>query len=319
MTILNNAEHQVCSGKKLSRGELTVLAAVDADQLAEAADRIRSRFCGDSVELCAIVNAKSGRCSENCRYCAQSSFFHVSIEEYSLLSEEKIIGEASAYADGGAARFSLVTSGRRVTPDELAALCRVCEKIKERTSLSLCASLGILSESELRSLKSAGLTRYHHNLETSRRFFPEICSTHTYDDRLRTIDYARRAGLEICSGGIIGLGESVEDRIEMALELRGLEVDSVPVNVLNPIPGTPLENNAVLTAEEVRKTIAMFRFILPRAQIRLAGGRRLFADHGRAFFRAGANAAITGPMLTTAGISMQDDLKIIAELGLRKK
>lgn len=319
MSILNNAEHQVCSGKKLSRKELVSLAAVDVNLLAEAADRIRSHFCGDTVELCAIINAKSGRCSENCRYCAQSSFFRVSIEEYPLLPEDQIVAEALSYAHNGAARFSIVTSGRKVTPRELAAVCRICERIKERSSLLLCASLGILSEPELRSLHRAGVTRYHHNLETSRRFFPEICTTHTYDDRLKTIDSARGAELEICSGGIIGLGETMEDRIDMALELRGRSVDSIPVNILNPIPGTPLADRAILIGDEVRKSIAIFRFILPRAQIRLAGGRRLFADRGRTFFQAGANAAITGPMLTTSGISLQDDVRIITELGLRKK
>ena len=319
MTALKYAEQQVCSGKKLSRGELSALTAFDVNLLAEAADRIRSHFCGDAIEFCAIINAKSGRCSENCRYCAQSSFFRVAIEEYPLLKEEKIIEEALAYARDGVTRFSLVTSGKKVSPQELSAICHLCEKIRQKSALLLCGSLGILSESELRTLKNAGLTRYHHNLETSRRFFPEICTTHAYDDRLETIDHARSAGLEICSGGIIGLGETMEDRIDMAIELRERRVDSVPVNVLNPIPGTPLADNPILTADEVRKSIALFRFILPRAQIRLAGGRRLFADRGRQFFQSGANAAITGPMLTTTGISLHDDIQIISSMGLKKK
>ena len=226
--------------------------------------------------------------------------------------------DALLHAEKGVHRFSVVTSGRKTTSAELSEICRAFELLRN-APISLCASLGILTRDELKRLKDAGLTRYHHNLETSRRFFPSICSTHSYEDRLTTIAAAKEVGLEICSGGIIGLGETMEDRIDMALDLRRLEVPSIPVNVLNPIPGTPLEKNPRLSADEVQKTIALFRLTLPYAQIRLAGGRALFDDKGKSFFLAGANAAITGAMLTTGGIAIDDDLRILEELGLSAK
>ncbi|MDO5566418.1 MAG: biotin synthase BioB [Planctomycetia bacterium] len=316
-TMVEDAELRLYSGIVLTKRELLSLAETDINDLTQAANRVRAHFCGESVDFCAIVNAKSGRCSENCRYCAQSRFYQVKIDEYPLLSSERIVEEALLHDRNGVGRFSIVTSGRKITPGELIELCRIVETLKEKTSLSICASLGILSSKELQMLKNAGLTRYHHNLETSRRFFASICSTHSYDDRLNTIAAAREAGLEICSGGIIGLGETMEDRIDMAMELRDLEVGSIPINVLNPIAGTPLEHNAVLCRDEVRKTVALYRFILPSAQLRLAGGRVLFDDKGKLFFLAGANAAITGSMLTTSGISIDEDRKMITELGLK--
>lgn len=286
-------------------------------ELTQGADRIRARFCGDRVDLCCILNAKSGRCSEDCRYCAQSSVFRTAINDYPLLDAEKIVEAGRRGADLGIGRFSVVTSGRKPAASEIAQLGKAFETLRRDGRISLCASLGLLSADEFRFLKGAGLTRYHHNLETSRRFFPQVCSSHSFDDKLLTIDRARKAGLEICSGGIIGLGETMEDRIDMALELRRLEVKSVPINILNPIPGTPLAGNPILTSEEVRTTVALFRFILPDAAIRLAGGRGLFADKGESFFKAGASAAITGDMLTTSGVSISEDRQILQRIGRR--
>ena len=191
--------------------------------------------------------------------------------------------------------------------------------MRRETGISPCASLGLLSREEFTLLKEAGLERVHNNLETSRRYFPEVCSTHTYDDKLQAIRNAQAAGLEVCSGGILGMGETVEDRVDMALELRRLGIRSVPLNLLNPIPGTPFAGRRPLPAEEMRKSAALFRWILPRAEIRLAGGRGLLPDKGRACFASGANAAITGDMLTTAGITVETDRKMLREMGFEVK
>lgn len=214
-------------------------------------------------------------------------------------------------------RFSLVTSGEKLTDKEVDDVCKAVAAIKEQTNISVCASLGLLSFEQFAHLKAAGIERIHNNLETSRRFFPHVCTTHSYDDKIDVLKTARSAGMDLCSGGIIGLGETMEDRIDLALTVRELGVRSVPVNVLNPIQGTPFENNPKLSDEEIRRTVAIFRFILPDASIRLAGGRGLMADKGRGCFSSGANAAITGDMLTTSGVTIENDMKILDELGYR--
>ncbi len=308
---------EIIQGTVLSKTQAMELLEWNLEELTAAANRIRRHFCGDFVDLCAIVNAKSGCCSENCRYCAQSCFHHVTLDEYPLCSAEQIVQAGRYNAQKGVLRFSVVTSGRKLSTSEIDVLCTAFELLRKECSISICASLGLLTEKELKRLKNAGLTRYHHNLETSRRFFPEICTTHTYDEKLETIANAQSTGLEVCCGGILGLGETMEDRVDMVLELRRLGIHSIPVNVLNPIPGTPLESNPILTSDEVRQTIAIFRFILPQAVIRLAGGRGLFADKGKSFLLAGANAAITGDMLTTSGISIQEDIQMCGRLNLK--
>ena len=194
-------------------------------------------------------------------------------------------------------------------------VCDSFRKIRETCGISLCASMGLLSQKQFKMLKSAGVVRYHNNLETSRRFFPHICTTHTYEDKIQAIRDARESGLTVCSGGIIGLGETMEDRIDMALTLRDLQIRSVPINVLNPIPGTPLEHNAPLPEDEVCRTAAIFRFLLPDSILRMAGGRGLMEDQGRRVFRSGANGAITQNMLTTGGIAVREDRQLAEELG----
>jgi biotin synthase len=208
----------------------------------------------------------------------------------------------------------VVTSGKKLAEDELESICNSYSEIRKNSDISLCASHGLLSFEQLLKLKNVGVQRYHNNLETSRRNFPNICTTHTYDDKIKTIKAAQKAGLEVCSGGIIGLGETMEDRIDMALDIRELGVKSVPVNILSPISETPYGKLPALTADEVRKTVAIFRFILLDAAIRLAGGRNLMPDKGRLLFLSGANAAISGDMLTTSGIILGDDMKMIKEL-----
>lgn len=212
-------------------------------------------------------------------------------------------------------RYSIVTSGRSLNDEEVESACESIRAIKKETGIEVCVSFGLLNEEQFRKLKDAGVTRIHNNLETSRRYFPSVCSTHTYDEKIETIKAAKRAGLQVCSGGIMGIGETMEDRIDMVMEQRELGVKSIPVNMLNPIKGTPYENNEPLTQDEMRRIVAVFRFIVPDASIRLAGGRGLMEDKGVGCLKSGANAAISGDMLTTCGINVEKDLEIINELG----
>lgn len=236
---------------------------------------------------------------------------------YDLLPTEDILKEAKYNDDQGVLRYSIVTSGKRLTDEEVDQVCESIRKIKEETNIEVCFSFGLLKEEQLRKVREAGATRAHCNLETSRRYFPEICTTHTYDQKIETLKAAVAAGLSICSGGIMGLGEMLEDRVDMVLTAKELGVKSVPVNFLNPIPGTPYEDNKPLTDEEARQCVAVFRFIIPDASIRLAGGRGLLDDKGKECFQSGANAAISGDMLTTAGITVQKDMEMLKDLGYK--
>lgn len=312
-------KRRISGGESISRGEALELINAPLDALCEAADEIRSQFCSNSFDMCSIINGKSGLCSENCRYCAQSAHYRGSSEEYPLMNTAKLLRCAEYNEQRGVGRFSVVTSGKRLSRAEVDAICESYREISGKCGISLCASHGLLEYEDFVKLKAAGVSRIHNNLETSRGNFGNICSTHTYDDKLNAIRAAQKAGLEVCSGGIMGLGETWEDRIDMALELRGLGIKSVPLNVLNPIKGTPLENARVLSEDEVCRIAAMWRFILPDAKIRLAGGRGLFKDKGGRIFKSGANAAITGDMLTTSGITIADDMRLAAELGYEVK
>ncbi len=307
---------KVLSGQLLGKEEALCLMDCDLAALCGAADQIRRHFCGNHFDICTIINGKSGRCSENCKYCAQSIHYPCHIEEYPLLDRERILTEAVYHGDKGILRYSVVTSGVRLSDAEVDTMCGNYRAIGKSCDISLCASHGLLNEQQLRKLKQAGVTRYHNNLETSRRFFPHVCTTHTYDDKRNTLLAAKKTGLSICSGGIMGLGETMEDRIDMALDLRTLEVKSVPINILNPIPGTPFAKNTPLKEDEICRIVAIYRFLLPDAALRLAGGRGLLPDKGRRIFRSGANAAISGDMLTTSGISIQEDYQLLAELAM---
>lgn len=302
----------------ITKQEAISLVSVDLKELSLAAEKIKQKFCGNKFDMCSIISGKSGKCSENCKFCAQSSHYKTSIKEYPLLDSENIFKEAKHNADKKVKRFSIVTSGKKLSDTEIDSVCKTYKNIKNKCDILLCASMGLLSYEQFVKLKQAGVTRYHCNLETSRNFFSNICSTHTYDDKINTINLAKKAGLEICSGGIFGLGEDFEDRIDMFFELYNLEIKSVPVNVLNPIKGTPFENNKILSQEEINRTVAIARFILPDAFIRLAGGRLLFKDKGVSMFSSGANATITGDMLTTSGTSIDEDFDTIKKLGFEK-
>lgn len=302
----------------INKQEALSLVNVDLKELSLCAEQIKEKFCGNKFDMCSIISGKSGKCSENCKFCAQSSHYKTSIKEYPLLDGENILKEAKHNADKKVKRFSIVTSGKKLSDTEIDSVCQTYKNIKNKCDILLCASMGLLSYEQLIKLKQAGVSRYHCNLETSRNFFANICSTHTYDDKIKAINTAKKAGLEICSGGIFGLGETFEDRIDMFFELYNLEIKSVPINILNPIKGTPFENNKILSQEEINRTVAIARFILPEAFIRLAGGRLLFKDKGVSMFSSGANATITGDMLTTSGTSIDEDLDTIKKLGFEK-
>lgn len=305
----------ILSGSQITKEEALSLYDAPLTELCEAANEIRIHFCGNRFDMCTIINGKSGRCSENCKYCAQSSFYHSHIEEYPLLGADEIVKQARENDEQGVLRYSIVTSGKRLNNEEVDKMCDAIRRIRRETGISVCISFGLLDETQFIKAKEAGASRVHNNLETSRKNFPNICTTHTFEEKTDAIKAAQRAGLSVCSGGIMGMGETPEDRVDMALTLRELEIHSVPVNMLNPIPGTPFETLPRLSIDDMRRIVAVFRFVLPDAFIRLAGGRGLMADKGRACFLSGANAAISGDMLTTSGISVAADRKLLKELG----
>lgn len=316
MNVTEEMKRKVLEGKEIDRQEALRLAEEPLERLREAAEEIRQKMCGDGFDLCTIVNAKCGRCSEDCKYCAQSAHYRTACEEsYPLLSTEELLAGARHNAKQGVLRYSIVTSGRRLSDAEVEQVCGSIRRIKAETSIEVCVSLGLLDEAQFRKIREAGASRVHCNLETSARYFPSVCTTHTYEEKIETLRAAKRAGLSVCSGGILGLGETMEDRIDMVLTARELGVRSIPVNLLNPIPGTPYEKNVPLTNEEACRCVALFRFLVPDASIRLAGGRGLVGDKGRACFQSGANAAISGDMLTTAGITVEKDMEMLHTLG----
>ena len=312
--MLDILKNKIYGGYKISKEDAISLINTDLSELCKTANEIREHFCKNQFDICTIINGKCGNCSEDCKYCAQSIKYNTNIDKHPLCNSETILKDAKYNSDKGIIRYSVVTSGKRLSPKDLDKLCMTYKELNEKVDISLCASHGLLSYDDFVKLKQSGVNRYHNNLETSRNFFPNICTTHTYDEKIKTIKDAQRAGLEVCSGGILGLGENMEDRIDMLLDLRALNIKSIPVNVLNPIKGTPLENNTPLSKEEILRSIAIFRFIIPDAFIRLAGGRGLFDDRGKSAFTSGANAAISGDMLTTSGITIQDDLNMLSNL-----
>ncbi|WP_300625761.1 biotin synthase BioB [uncultured Megasphaera sp.] len=316
---VNELANKVLQGRQITKEEALFLYEQPLLKLCGSADKIRRHFCANQFDICTIINAKNGNCSENCRFCAQSAHHRTGVVAYPLLSKEEIVAQARSNHEQGVLRYSIVTSGKSLSDPEVDAMCEAILEIREKVGISVCVSFGLLNEQQFRKLKEAGVTRVHNNLETSRRNFPNICTTHGFDDKVQAIRAAQAAGLSVCSGGIMGLGETVEDRIDMAFSLQELGVLSVPVNLLNPIPGTPFERNERLTEDDMRRIVAVYRFILPRAAIRLAGGRGLLPDKGKSCFISGANAAISGEMLTTAGITTKTDMLLLKKLGYEVK
>ena len=312
---MNTLVKEIIGGRRLHRGEdLSRFLTAALDTLCKGADTLRAHFCGNRADLCSIINGRSGKCPENCKFCAQSAHHCTGIEEYDFLDADKILAECRHNEERGVDRFSIVTAGRTVSGADFEKALTAYRLLHKETDVALCASHGLLSKEQFAQLRDAGVTRYHANIETSRRNFPHICTTHTFDDKLECIRRAQAAGLEVCSGGIIGMGETWEDRIDMALTLSELGVRSVPLNALIPIPGTPLEHIGRITEPDILRTAAIFRFILPDADIRLAAGRNLLEHCGERAFRSGVNAAITGDMLTTSGNGIREDVEMLRNI-----
>ena len=306
---------KIINGIDITYNEALSLINAPFDELLNCADEIREHFCKNIFDVCSIINAKSGRCSEDCKFCAQSAHYKTDIAEYPLLDKDKIVKEALYMAEKGVLRFSIVTSGKALTDKDVDIIAEVIKEIKSKSNISICASLGLLSASNFEKLKNAGLERVHNNLEASKHYFPKVCSTHTFEDKVNALKKAVSSGLSVCSGGIIGLGETMHDRIDLAFSLKELGIKSVPLNILSNIKGTPYENNKKLSEDEILRTAAIFRFILPDAFIRLAGGRAQLSDSGKKAFLSGINAVITGDMLTTSGISVDTDMQMIKDTG----
>jgi biotin synthase len=318
--LITSTARKVLSGGAIDRQEASALAAAgDADlvNLLAAANRIREHFRGRTVDICSIVNAKSGACSEDCRYCAQSSHYTTDAPVYPLIDVGRMAEAAQGAKENGARRFCIVTSGRGIDDEsDLRNIAKGVERVRA-IGLSPCATLGTLSSSQLRYLKDAGLDRYHHNIETSRAYFPNICTTHSFDERIELLRHARDLGLSSCSGGILGMGETMQDRVSMAFTLRELDVDSVPINILMPVPGTPLAAVTPITPTEALHAIAMFRFILPKKEIRVCGGRgSALGDMHPLIFLSGADGFMIGNYLTRTGLDPKDDLAMLNDLGL---
>ncbi len=314
--LLHDTEETLLNGDRIGRETALALARLENKQgLYRLADTIRRHFMGNEFDLCSIINAKSGNCSENCRFCAQSARHHTGIESYTIIPEDEAMAIAQGNDRHGVRRLSLVTSGRSLNPKTAAELGRLYEKMSAKTGLLFCASAGLLDENTVSALREAGVGRYHCNLEASRNYFPQVCTTHTWEEKVETLRLAREHGMSLCSGGIIGMGESLEDRIDLALQLRELGVKSIPVNILTPIEGTPLEVLSPLSLDEVLTAVALFRLINPEAVIRMAGGRQQLGAEQYRCFSSGANGAIVGNYLTTDGSGIQQDLAQISALG----
>ncbi|MBI5826819.1 MAG: biotin synthase BioB [Deltaproteobacteria bacterium] len=323
-TILDIALEKGLSGAGLSVEEARGFVALPADALYDilaVSEKVRRAHKGVEVNLCAIVNAKSGLCKEDCAFCVQSIRYDTGVMEYPMAEPQALIDAAKEAQGYGAREFSIVTSGTRMEKGkDVDALVETLESMKGAVGVERCASLGILSREVLKRLKDSGLESYHHNIETSRGFFPNICTTHEYDEDVEAIKAAKELGLHVCSGGIFGLGETWEDRIELIQTLKDLGVDSIPINFLNPRPGTPLEHASNLTPVECLKIISLIRLMLPAKEIVVCGGRSLnLRDLQPLIFAAGANGMMVGNYLTTPGRDPLEDLRMLDDLGLKPK
>jgi biotin synthase len=314
---------RVMGGGAMSREEgqwlFELEGAADIFDLVSWANRIREHFKGNKIHLCSIVNVKAGGCSENCRFCAQSAAYQTDSPRYGLIESEPVLTAAAEAKANGVTALGLVAAWRGL--EEGPVLDEICERLQELKESGQArpdASLGIIKNKNVaQRLKDSGLECYNHNLESSRRFFPQVCTTHTYDERVQTIQHLKEAGIKICSGGIIGMGETREDRCELAFSLKELGANIVPINILNPIDGTPFAEREPLPPLEILKTIACFRFILPKQEIMIAGGRAVnLRDLQSLIFAAGASALMVGNYLTTLNQPVEKDLQMLKDLGL---
>lgn len=322
--LLKSALEKGLSGEGVSPEEaleISTLPDESSFEIFSVTDSIRRAHKGDGVNLCSIINAKSGLCREDCSFCSQSVNYSTGISEYPMVSTASIIEGAVSAERNGAREFSIVTSGTGVEKEkDVSTLIEALSGMKRSVNMERCASLGILRREVLERLREAGLQSYHHNLETSRSFFPSVCTTHDYEDDVETVRRAKELGFHVCSGGIFGLGESWEDRVELVTTLKELRVDSVPVNFLNPRPGTPLEKADSLTPMECLRIIALVRLMMPDKDIVVCGGRQVnLKDLQPLIFAAGANGMMIGNYLTTKGREPEEDLRMIRDLGLKPR
>lgn len=310
------AAEKVIAGGELTADEVKGLLAAPREELYEAAHRVTEAFKAKTFDFCAILNARSGKCSENCKWCAQSAHWKTGCEEWGLKTVEDCVAAAKEAEAKGAVRFGLVTSGRTISESDVKHISEAVRRIREETGIHACASMGLLTERELAQLKSAGLQRFHCNLETAPSRFPKLCTTHTVEEKLATLKAAKKVGLEICSGGILGMGENSDELIEFAFTLKEIAPDSIPVNFLHPIPGTPLGDRQLLTEEEILTGVAVLRLVNPKTPLRFAGGRRDMSDEtaARAIY-VGISAGIAGPLLTTPGADFADDRQLAKNAG----
>ncbi len=307
---------QLLSGEPVDRETARQLALCpDHQTLWSMADEIRRHFMGNRFHLCSIINGRSGNCTENCRFCAQSARYRTGVETYEIVDPDQAMTIARDNDAHGVDRLSLVTSGHSVDSKTLQQLAEIYSLIEQETSMDCCASMGFLDRDRAEQLAGMGVSRYHCNLEASKEFFPQVCTSHSWQQKVDTLQTARAAEMSLCSGGIIGMGETMNDRIDLALELRQLDIKSIPINILTPIAGTPLADLQPLPLQEVLTTIAVFRFINPDAVIRMAGGRQQLGKEQYHCFSAGANGAIVGNYLTTTGSSISHDLEQLQGMG----
>ena len=323
-TVLQRFEEKALGGEGISYDEGCALVNLPGSHIFEilcSSDRVRRFFKGDEVNLCSIINAKSGLCAEDCTFCSQSVHHDTGVKTYPMLEPQKIVDAAKEAIQNGAREFSIVTSGTSVDMDnDVNILLQALTEMKDEVDMERCASLGIMNEETLKRLKDAGLQSYHHNLETARSFFPNICTTHSYEEDVNTVRTAKKLGFYVCCGGVFGLGESREQRVELAVTLRELNVDSIPINFLNPRQGTPLENANNLAPIECLKIIALYRFMLPAKDIVICGGRQNnLRDMQCLIFAAGANGMMIGNYLTTLGRPPEEDLRMVRDLGLKPR
>lgn len=319
MTYIEELKNKVLAGTDISHNEALSLCDIDTSMqtvLWDAAQEITAELCDKTFDSCSIINARSGKCPENCKWCAQSAHYKTDISTYPLVSHDECMRVADMNREAGIHRFSLVASGRKMAGKELDTVCDYYRELQQKGGLQLCASLGLLDKESLQKLYDSGVTRYHCNLEAAPSYFSSLCTTHSIEDKIKTINMAREIGFEVCSGGIIGMGETRRQRIELALELRRIDPHSIPINLLCPIPGTPLEGQEPLSDEEILNTISFFRFIHPTKILRFAGGRaKMSRDTQLKALRIGMNGGIMGDMLTTIGSKVNEDKKLIEEGG----
>lgn len=319
MEFINELKQRVIEGGEISHEEALRLASTPhREALYEAAADITRHFGKPEFNPCSIINARAGKCSENCKWCAQSGHYHTDSDVHGIVSAEQVLEQAKYDENKGVKRFCQVTSGRAVKGEALKKICDNYRRLKEETNLFLCGSLGLLEKAELKQLWDAGMRRLHCNLETAPSHFDKLCTTHTIDDKLKTLKAAREIGFQLCSGGIIGMGETREQRIELGVTLREIQPDSIPINILHPIKGTPLAKTPLIDEDEILLTIAIYRFLHPKAELRFAGGRkRLSRETQLKALHIGINSAVVGDLLTTVGSAIDEDRRLALDAGYK--